>query len=73
MGPITVANGVGFVPADRHLEAFDIETGALLFKHSAAATIASAPTVANGRVAFGTGLQWTFGSPGTVLTVLDLP
>jgi polyvinyl alcohol dehydrogenase (cytochrome) len=73
LAPITVANGVGFVPADRHLIVFDTSTGQTLFRHTAASTIASAPTVSNGRVAFGSGIGWSVGTPGTILTVLDLP
>ena len=73
MAPITVANGVGFVPADRHVIAFDTDTGQTLFKHTAASTVASAPTISNGRVAFGSGISWSVGTAGTILTVLDLP
>jgi outer membrane protein assembly factor BamB len=73
MGPITVANGVGFVGADQELQAFNTETGEVLFRHTVVGTIACAPTVANGRVAVGAGLSWTFGTPGTMLTVFDLP
>jgi outer membrane protein assembly factor BamB len=73
MGPITVANGVGFVGAGQELQAFNTETGEVLFRHTVVGTIACAPTIANGRVAVGSGLSWTFGTPGTMLTVFDLP
>jgi polyvinyl alcohol dehydrogenase (cytochrome) len=72
MGPITVANGVGFVGADRHLEAFNTDTGQRLFSYDAPSTIACAPTVSDGRVAFGTGINWSVGTTGTMLVVLSL-
>jgi polyvinyl alcohol dehydrogenase (cytochrome) len=72
MGPVTSANGVGFVGADKQLLAFNVDTGEVLFRHRTTATIASAPTVANGRVAFGNGLTWVFGHPGSLLTILGL-
>jgi polyvinyl alcohol dehydrogenase (cytochrome) len=72
MAPITVAGGVGFVGADRHLEAFDTETGERLFDYEASATIGSAATISDGRVAFGVGLSWTLGTSGTSLVVLSL-
>jgi polyvinyl alcohol dehydrogenase (cytochrome) len=73
MAPITVANGVGFVGADRRLQAFDTSTGEKLFDYLAPATIGSTPTVADGRVAFGAGMNWIGTSPGTFLVVLALP
>jgi polyvinyl alcohol dehydrogenase (cytochrome) len=72
LAPITVANGVGFVGADRHLEAFDTDTGQRLLSYDAPSTIASAPTVSDGRVAFGTGINWSVGSSGSILVVLSL-
>jgi polyvinyl alcohol dehydrogenase (cytochrome) len=73
MAPITVANGVGFVGADKKLEAFDTNTGERLFEYPVDATIACSATVSNGRVAIGSGLSWLFGTPGSKLTVLELP
>ena len=73
MASITVANGVGFVGADKKLEAFDTNTGERLFEYPLDATIAAPITVSNGRVAIGSGLQWLFGTPGSKLTVLELP
>jgi len=73
MASITVANGVGFVGADKKLEAFDTNTGERLFEYPVDATIAAPITVSNGRVAIGSGLQWLFGTPGSKLTVLELP
>jgi outer membrane protein assembly factor BamB len=72
LAPITVANGVGFVGADKLLDVFDTDTGARLYSYTAPSTIASAPTVADGRVAFGTGINWSVGSSGTMLVVLSL-
>jgi polyvinyl alcohol dehydrogenase (cytochrome) len=73
MAPITVANGVGFVGADQQLQAFDIETGHVLLRVDVEGTIACAPTIANGRVAFGSGMSWLFGTNGSTLTVLRIP
>ena len=63
----------GNVGADRHLQAFDTETGEKLFDYVAPFTVASTPTIAEGRVAFGSGMSWSVGSPGTLLIVLALP
>ncbi|MFM7142316.1 MAG: PQQ-binding-like beta-propeller repeat protein [Alphaproteobacteria bacterium] len=70
--PITVANGVGFVAVDTTLQAFDTATGRELFSFPTDGTIASAPTVAEGRVHFGAGLSYFVGKPGRMLHVLSL-
>jgi polyvinyl alcohol dehydrogenase (cytochrome) len=73
-GRISVANGVGFVGAGTTLEAFDVDTGAVLKSvRSKGGTIASTITIANGRVAFGEGLSWSGGLRGSRLTVLAVP
>jgi len=72
-GRISVANGVGFVGNDNVLEAFDIDDGKVLYSHVTTGTIAGVITIANGRVAFGEGLDWLFGTRGSMLTVLALP
>ena len=71
-GPITVANGVGFVPVNRSLQAFRTDTGQKLFTFPTDGTIASAPVVAEGRVHFGSGLAYGSGTPGTRFYVLGL-
>jgi polyvinyl alcohol dehydrogenase (cytochrome) len=73
MAPVTVANGVGFVGADRELQAFDVSTGEILFRHDVGGTIACPATIANGHVAVGSGLDWSFGTSATILTVLRIP
>lgn len=72
MGPISVANGVGFVGWDKTLEAFDTATGKEILTYETPATIASAPAISNGRVAVGTGLPWIFGTPGQTVHILAL-
>ncbi len=73
-GRISVANGVGFVGTGGKLEVFDTDTGAVIKSFSGkGGTIASTPTIANGRVAFGEGLTWSSGMAGRTLTVLSLP
>jgi glucose dehydrogenase len=68
------ANGVGFVGTGPNLEAFDVDTGALIKSFPGkGGSIASTITIANGRVAFGEGLSWSSGVRGTTLTVLALP
>jgi polyvinyl alcohol dehydrogenase (cytochrome) len=71
-GPITVANGVGFVGIDRRLEAFDVETGDKLLDFPVVGTVASTPVVANGRVYFGSGMQFVIGHPDDKLHALSL-
>ena len=70
--PITVANGVGYVAVDTAVHAFDAATGDELFVFRTEGTIASAPTVAEGRVHFGAGLSYFVGTPGRTLHVLSL-
>ena len=71
-GRISVANGVGFIGNDNVLEAFDIETGALLYSYKNKG-LAGVITIANGRVVFGEGLAWASGQSGSKLTVLKVP
>jgi outer membrane protein assembly factor BamB len=73
-GRISVANGVGFVGTGANLEAFDVDTGALIKSFpSKGGTIAGTISIANGRVAFGEGLTWSSGRAGTKITVLAVP
>ncbi|HET8938313.1 MAG TPA: PQQ-binding-like beta-propeller repeat protein [Polyangiales bacterium] len=73
-GRISVANGVGFVGNEDMLEAFDIETGAVIANYASPhGTLASVITIANGHVAFGDGLEWVNAKGGNTLTVLRLP
>jgi polyvinyl alcohol dehydrogenase (cytochrome) len=71
--PITVANGVGFVARDKTLEAFDTATGRRLFTYETEGTIACAPSIAHGTVAFGSGMTYMVGTPGSVVHALRVP
>jgi polyvinyl alcohol dehydrogenase (cytochrome) len=73
VAPITVANGVGFVGANRTLQAFDVETGEVLMSYEADGTIVSPPAVSDGRVIFGAGINYLFGTPATQVHALALP
>jgi polyvinyl alcohol dehydrogenase (cytochrome) len=54
-GPITVANGVVFVPAQRTMQAMNAATGELLFTYDTAGSICSGAAVVDGQVFFGSG------------------
>ncbi len=56
--PITVADGVGFVSADREIQAFDVKTGRELWTMNTDGTISSGAAIADGRVYFGSGLGY---------------
>ena len=71
--PITVANGVGFVGYEKHMQAFNTETGEKLFVFDVTGTIACAASVSGGRVYFGSGLTYFVGAPGRTLHVLGVP
>lgn len=71
--PVTNANGVGYVAVDTDLVAFDVETGAELFRFETSGTITSAPVIAEGRVHFGSGVAYFGGvKPGRDFYVLSL-
>jgi hypothetical protein len=55
------------------LEAFDIDTGTLLYSRENTGTLAGVITIANGRVAYGEGMNWYMSTQGSTLTVLTLP
>ena len=71
--PITLANGVGFVAADRQIQAFDVTTGAKLFSMDTEGTIASGAAIVDGRVYFGSGVAYLGTKADTTLHVLALP
>jgi outer membrane protein assembly factor BamB len=72
-GRMSVANGVGFVGTGTNLEAFDVDTGAVIKTiPSKGGTVAGTITIANGRVAFGEGFTWGGGKTGSKLTVLTV-
>ncbi|MDH5672740.1 MAG: PQQ-binding-like beta-propeller repeat protein [Myxococcales bacterium] len=72
-GRMSVANGVGFVGAGTTLVVFDVETGDILKEiPSSGGTVAGTISIANGRVAYGEGLTWQSGQPGTTLHVLQV-
>lgn len=70
--PITLANGVGFVAVDKELQAFRTDNGQKLFTFGTGGTIACAPTIAEGRVHFGSGLSYFTGTSDNTLHVLGL-
>ena len=70
--PITVAGGIGFVGVDTQMQAFDVATGEKLFTFDSGGTIASAPTIAGGRVVFGSGLSYFVGTRSRKLFALTL-
>jgi polyvinyl alcohol dehydrogenase (cytochrome) len=74
-GRMAFANGVGFVGTGEAVEAFDVDTGALIKSFpSKGGTVASTITISRGRVTFGEGLTWLPAGliGGSTLTVLGL-
>ena len=76
--PITVAGGVGFIPAQNVMQAFDLDNGNVLFSHTVTGSINSGAVVVDGRVFFGSGvppLAGSFGSPmdDTMFHALAVP
>jgi polyvinyl alcohol dehydrogenase (cytochrome) len=73
-GMISVANGVGFFGKDKTLQAFDTATGAVLMEFPTEGSIATAPSVSDGYVVFGSGMSWLGGSTaGTKYYALKVP
>jgi polyvinyl alcohol dehydrogenase (cytochrome) len=78
-GPITVANGVLFVPSNKTLNALNAATGDTLFTYETQGSITSAPVVVDGHVYFGSGIPpadaFNLGgaADGTTLHALALP
>jgi polyvinyl alcohol dehydrogenase (cytochrome) len=75
LGFMSVANGVGFVGTDKTLHAFDVKDGKTLLDFDTEATIATAPSVSNGYVVFGSGMSWQYAgaTPGTKYYALKVP
>jgi polyvinyl alcohol dehydrogenase (cytochrome) len=71
--PITVANGVGFFGKDKTLQAFDTATGKVLFEFPTEGTIATAPSISDGYVIFGSGMPWITSTRGTKYYALKVP
>jgi polyvinyl alcohol dehydrogenase (cytochrome) len=71
--PLTIANGVGYVGAETHLEAFDIKNGAKLFDYQAVGTIIGGPVVNNGRVFVPSGLSYIYGHRDDQFHAFALP
>jgi outer membrane protein assembly factor BamB len=74
-GRMAFANGVGFVGTGEEVEAFDVDTGAVIKAFpSKAGTVASTITISRGRVTFGDGISWLPQGlkTGSTLTVLGL-
>lgn len=70
--PVTVANGVGYLAADKVVQAFDTRTGEKLFSFQTNGTISCAPVVAEGRVYFGSGISYIATQPARDFFVLSL-
>lgn len=71
--PMTLANGMGFLGAETHLEVFDTSGGAKLFDFPGKGTFIGAPVVNDGRIYVASGLSYFFGHPDDKLHVLALP
>jgi polyvinyl alcohol dehydrogenase (cytochrome) len=71
--PMTLVNGMGFLGAERLLEAFDTSDGSKLYEFKTEGTIIGAPVVNNGRVYVTSGLTYYFGHPDDKLHALALP
>ena len=71
--PMTLANGLGFVGAEKTFEAVDLSNGAKISTFKTAGTIIGAPVVNNGRVYLTSGLSYYFGHPDDKLYALALP
>jgi outer membrane protein assembly factor BamB len=74
-GRMAFANGVGFVGTGEQVEAFDVDTGAVIKSFpSKGGTVASTITISQGRVAFGEGISWLPAGlkAGSTLTVLGI-
>jgi len=63
--PITIANGVGYVAINTHMQAFNTETGEVLFEIDTGGSIASGVVVKDDHAYFGSGFQ--FFSPGVMM------
>jgi len=63
--PITVANGVCFVPDNTTLEMYNCATGDLLNSITAPKTVGSGVAISNGRIFFGSGWNYMFSMAGT--------
>jgi len=72
-GPISVAGGVGFFGKNTTLQAFDTETGDVLFELATEGTICTAPAIADGYVVFGSGMSWPLAVAGTKYYALRVP
>jgi polyvinyl alcohol dehydrogenase (cytochrome) len=71
--PITVGGRVGFVSADRQLQAFDLATGATLFTFDTDGTIASGAAIVDQRIYFGSGVAYLGTKPDNKLHALAVP
>jgi polyvinyl alcohol dehydrogenase (cytochrome) len=60
-GPTTIANGVAFVETGNRVQTVDIKDGTKLGELAVTATVSSTPVVVDGRVYFGSGVQWLGG------------
>lgn len=72
-GPITIANGVLYVPTWTVLRAFRTDDGEELFAFETPGTIASGAAVVDGRVYFGSGMAYIVGERESTIYALSLP
>jgi polyvinyl alcohol dehydrogenase (cytochrome) len=72
-GPISVANGVGFVGDNNVLHVFDTATGDMLMEFQTEGTISTAPAISDGYVVFGSGMPWIQSINGTKYYALKVP
>jgi outer membrane protein assembly factor BamB len=57
-GPLTIANGVGYVGIETEMQAFNVSTGEKLFSTTVGGTITGAITVSDGRLFFQSGMSF---------------
>jgi len=72
-GPVTVTNGVAFVPTWTVLRAYDTTNGEELFAFETPGTITSGAAIADGRIYFGSGMAYIVGERESTLYALSLP
>ncbi len=72
-GPVTIANGLLFVPTWTTLRAFNTETGEELFAYDTPGTIASGTAIVDGRLYFGSGMAYIVGERESTIFALSLP
>ncbi|MDG2303541.1 MAG: PQQ-binding-like beta-propeller repeat protein [Candidatus Binatia bacterium] len=72
-GPVTIANGVLYVPTWTTLRGYNTETGDELFAFETPGTIASGTAIVDGRAYFGSGMAYIVGERESTIFALSLP